>query len=161
MNPLFVLAFLLGLTVGACPQTVGSLDELLAFERSSLSESCKSIEFADGFLTRHNVDGDGRDDVVVDYESLVCDGSRMMFCGSAGCSMTVYLQGEDGGYSKVADFFGYGFEFDQPNATPPTFIVAIHGNECARSGIETCRMRYKLEDGTAVEVGEVKPEAPD
>ena len=44
---------------------------------------CKTVAIEKGFITRKDINGDGRPDFVLDYESFTCDGDRRWFCGSA------------------------------------------------------------------------------
>lgn len=158
------LCLLVAMLIVAAPssaQTINSVDDFIAAERKTLAESCASVELSEGFVQRINVDGDGRDDLLVDYHGAQCDGSSALFCGSAGCDMVIYLGNAAGGFALLSAFFGYAIDFDQPTASPPSFVVALHGNECARSGMEPCAIRYKIEGGKVVEVGEVEPPGDD
>jgi hypothetical protein len=143
----------------ASAETIVSVDEFIAAERKKLAESCASVELSEGFVQRVNVNGDGRDDLLVDYHAAQCDESSALFCGAAGCEMDVYLGNEAGGFALLTGFFGYVIDFDQPDTSPPSFVIALHGNECARSGMEACAIRYGIEDGKVIEVGEVAPPA--
>ena len=37
---------------------------------------CKTVAIEKGFITRKDINGDGRPDFVLDYESFTCDGNR-------------------------------------------------------------------------------------
>jgi hypothetical protein len=44
-----------------------------------------------GLVERHNLNGDGVADYIVDYHQLECDGSYSPFCGSGGCQFALFL----------------------------------------------------------------------
>lgn len=152
-----LLSFLLffAATMRSSAQDIVSVDALIASVRAEYAQSCKTLEFGEGFATARNMNGDGVDDLLVDYHGLLCDESSMMFCGSAGCDMVLYLGKESGGYAELSAFFGYAVDFDMPIANPPSFVVALHGNECGLSGMEPCAFRYAIEGGELIEVGQV------
>jgi hypothetical protein len=64
---------------------------------------CKTVAIEKGFITRKDINGDGRPDFVLNYESFICDGDRRAFCGSLGCTTQVFASlpngavGSDGG----------------------------------------------------------------
>jgi len=149
------LPLLLALSSGSQAQTVESIEAILASVRAEYAQNCKTVEFGEGFAEPVKIDSDRLDDLLVDYHELLCDGSTQTFCGAAGCDMILYIQNEDRTYRELTAFFGYGVDFDQPHAQPPSFVVALHGNECGRSGVEPCSIRYKIEGDGVVEVGEV------
>jgi len=160
MNRPAILLLSLGLASSAPAQTFEKLDQIVAAERASLAGSCKAIELTDEFLTRQNMNGDALEDIFIDYGGVVCEGVKRALCGGAGCSMTLYLQQPNGGFTHLGDYFARGIDFDRPGAKPPSFVVALHGNECSRSGIEPCNIRYRIEENAAVEVGEVSDAEP-
>ena len=65
--------------------------------------NCKTVALEKGFITRKDINGDGRPDFVLDYESFTCDGNRRWFCGSAGCTTQVFASFPNGAYAKVLD----------------------------------------------------------
>lgn len=115
---------------------------VLGMERAALAESCKQLEFLDGFAKEVDVNGDTLPDVLINYGLLKCDGTQMMFCGSAGCTQNLYVQRDGGRYDKVAEFLAYDLRFDRPSQA--SFLAVLHGGSCGRSGAETCYRRYRL-----------------
>lgn len=57
-------------------------------------------KFEKGFMTRKDINGDGREDYTLDYGQFVCGGMHGMFCGSGGCTTTVFAS-SGSGYVKV------------------------------------------------------------
>ncbi len=115
---------------------------VLGMERAALAESCQKLEFLGGFAKEVDVNGDALPDVLTDYGLLKCDGTQMMFCGSAGCTQNLYVQRDGGSYDKVAEFLAYDLRFDRPSQA--AFLAVLHGGSCGRSGAETCYRRYRL-----------------
>ena len=150
------LLLFLCLCVPISAQSHASIEALLEAERTDLSGTCNSITFTNEFLQRNEITGDGLDDAVVDYRGLVCDGSSMMYCGSAGCAMNIYVQRTDGSFLKAGGMYAHALEFDRPDPKEPSFLAYLHGNECGRSGAEACIIRFAIRDGQIVELGEVE-----
>lgn len=49
-----------------------------------------AITVEPGFVRQADVDGDGVNDLLIDYLGITCDGSRG-FCGTGGCSQEIWL----------------------------------------------------------------------
>ncbi|SOC03625.1 hypothetical protein SAMN05421512_104202 [Stappia indica] len=134
---------------------LADLQSVLQRERTELAEMCgATMQFLEGFAREVNVDGNGAPDILVDYGQLSCDGTRMMFCGSAGCTQKIYLARADGSHAMVAEFLAYELRFDRPSEG--TFLAVLHGGSCGRAGVETCFQRYAL-SGETVEMLQEEP----
>lgn len=116
---------LLCLAGAAEAQTYPSLDAAVAAEKKKVSEHCKVAEFSDRFLVRADIDSDGRDDAVFDYGGYVCDGSSMMFCGTAGCSFVFYRQQADGSFTYLDEILAHDWQGYRP--AKATAVVAVDG----------------------------------
>lgn len=131
------------------------LQTVLQQERAGLAESCPDgMEFLAGFAAPVNINGDATQDILVDYGQLSCNGTQMMFCGSAGCTQKIYLGRADGSHAMVGEFLAYELRFDRP--TEGTFLAVLHGGSCGRAGAETCFQRYAL-SGETVEMLQEEP----
>lgn len=132
---------------------LADLQSVLQQERTDLAEMCgATMQFLEGFATEVDVNGDTAPDILVDYGQLSCDGTRMMFCGSAGCTQKIYLGRADGSHAMVAEFLAYGLRFDRPSEA--TFLAVLHGGSCGRAGVETCFKRYALTGSTVAALPE-------
>jgi hypothetical protein len=81
-------------------------DGLPSVVQRAISEQrrdCKTVAFEKGFVTRKDINGDGRPDFILDYGAFTCDGDRRSLCGSLGCSTQVFASLSDGTYLKVVD----------------------------------------------------------
>lgn len=140
------LAFLSLFALAPLP-AAADLQTVLQQERTDLAETCSdTMQFLDGFAREVNVDGDGRPDILVDYGRLSCNGTQMMFCGSAGCTQKIYLARPDGSHAMIGEFLAYELRFDRPSEG--TFLAVLHGGACGRAGVETCFERYALSGDT-------------
>ncbi|HEY8099089.1 MAG TPA: hypothetical protein VIE65_23760, partial [Methylobacter sp.] len=53
-------------------------------------KSCDGkVKFEKGFLTRRDINGDGVEDLILDYNHFICGESSYADCGNAGCLMVV------------------------------------------------------------------------
>ncbi len=66
------------------------------------------IELAD-FVGRLDLDGDKRDDFILDDGKYRCSKGPPGYCGSGGCSMTVWLSKPEGGPKIVLETLGDGY----------------------------------------------------
>ncbi|MGR3467298.1 MAG: hypothetical protein ACU0CI_05410, partial [Shimia sp.] len=73
-----------------------------AAERWLKAETIKDARFGDGGtfadgVYRRDLDGDGRDDLILDHAGISCDGdsARSGYCGAQVCTMTIYLRRGD------------------------------------------------------------------
>ena len=129
------------------------LQSVLQEERTGLAETCTdTLQFLEGFASQVNVNGDTAPDILVDYGQLSCDGTQMMFCGSAGCTQKVYLGRADGSHAMAGEFLAYELRFDRPSEG--TFLAVLHGGSCGRAGAQTCFRRYALTGATLTALAE-------
>jgi hypothetical protein len=71
--------------------------ELVAIEQSSCQTS---TGYAEGFVVRTDIDGDGRADVVLDYSKVLCGGRPEPYCENGRCLVVAY-RSVGGGWKKV------------------------------------------------------------
>lgn len=119
-------------------------------ERRIIAESCSEVVLDDAFAERVDLTGDGRDDVVMDYGALQCDGMVSAFCGSGGCSYTIYVALEDGRYVRAFEGLIYGVQgiyYDGRRA----IAIGMHGSACDRVGAAGCQ-DVRVWNGSTFEV---------
>jgi hypothetical protein len=95
-----------------------------------------------GFVRQADVDGDGVNDVLIDYMGLTCDGS-WGFCGTGGCSQEVWLGDRAGPYRLLLADQILLIELPEPGR----LRVTMDGGDCGLSGAEICEYEYRVEDG--------------
>jgi hypothetical protein len=99
--------------------------------------NCKTVALEKGFITRKDINGDGRPDFVLDYESFTCDGNRRWFCGSAGCTTQVFASLPNGAYAKVLDGIFKRIDFREVQGRP-AIVVGLPGFACGKDPTEIC-----------------------
>jgi hypothetical protein len=99
--------------------------------------SCKTVAIEKGFITRKDINGDGRPDFVLDYESFICDGNPRAFCGSIGCLTQVFASLPNGAYAKVFDDNVRRIDFREVQGRP-AIVVGLPGFACGKDPTEVC-----------------------
>ena len=109
-------------------------------EINTTVQDCKPRErvFGRGFVSRKDVNGDGIPDFILDYGAYKCGDQVAQFCGSAGCTTTVFASTGRGGYVKVLDENVRNLQFRTVNGKP-AMVLDLHGSACGKAGAEPCR----------------------
>lgn len=108
-------------------------------------QSCREVggtpSLKPGFETRIDLNGDGIEDYILDYQHLECANAWSLFCGSAGCPLGVFVSA--GGEFKD-ESLGHVQGWELIQGTPPVIEVSLHGAMCRRGGIgvEGCTRRF-------------------
>jgi hypothetical protein len=100
---------------------------------------CKTVAVEKDFVTRRDINGDGRPDFVLNYESLICNGDRRWFCGSLGCTTQVFASLPNGTYAKVLDGIFKRIEFREVQGRP-AIVVGFPGFACGKDPTEICEV---------------------
>jgi hypothetical protein len=117
-------------------------EDLPAAVQKAIAENrrgCKTVAIEKGFTTRKDINGDGRPDFVLDYESFVCDGDRRAFCGSLGCTTQVFASLPNGAYTEVLDGNFKSIDFRDVQGRP-AIIVGYPGFSCGKDPTEVCEV---------------------
>lgn len=82
--------------------------------------------FDDRGVYEIDLNGDGRDDLLLAHEALECEGamSRSQFCGAQVCSILVYIR--EGALLNLKDE-ALGLIVEHDPGPPPTFKIMSHG----------------------------------
>lgn len=126
-------------TVMACP-SVRAAEEpplvkaWLKDQKASCSPGVMTVK--KGYLTRRDVNADGRDDYILDNGFIACDGSASYFCGTGGCDTTV-IASVGSGYVKVYEGLARNIAFRTIRGTP-AMVLTTHGFGCGKVGAENC-----------------------
>ena len=110
---------------------------------------CKTVALEKGFITRKDINGDGRTDFVLDYDYFICDGNPRAFCGSIGCATQVFASLPNGTYAKVVDENVRRIDFRQVEGRP-AIVVGLAGDAdpCRKDPTEVCEV-VKAWNGSA------------
>jgi hypothetical protein len=118
----------------------GMAEDLPAPVQKAIAEAkrdCKTVAIEKGFITRKDINGDGRPDFVLDYESFICDGDRRAFCGSLGCTTQVFASLPNGASTKVIDGNFKRIDFRDVQGRP-AIVVGFPGFSCGKDPTEVC-----------------------
>jgi hypothetical protein len=105
---------------------------------NSNTATCGTFKGQPGF-TRNDLDlnADGVNDWIVDYEHLECDGSSSTFCGSGGCTLQVLIS--NGRNAWIPRFEDNVREYSfKPVRGRMILRLEQHGIACRKPGTETC-----------------------
>ena len=111
-------------------------EDLPALVQKAIAENkrdCKTVALEKGFITRKDINGDGRPDFVLDYEFFICDGNRRGFCGSIGCTTQVFASLPNGAYAKVLDGIFKRIDFREVQGRP-AIVVGLPGDAALSKG---------------------------
>ena len=109
--------------------------------QASIEESKKTCDekstLLPGFQVTKDVNGDGRDDYILDYGQFRCGESSTWFCGTGGCLTQVFASLPDGTYVKVLDENVRQIRFAVVNKRP-AMLLDLHGSACGKVGAAPC-----------------------
>lgn len=96
------------------------------------------------YVTEADLNGDGQADYITDLAGLECVNAWSIFCGTAGCPVTVWLSGP-GGLEAA-----WGSHAQQWRLEGGKVVVALHGQFCSppRAGHDGCEVALDF-DGAA------------
>ena len=93
-------------------------------------------------IRKLGLNGDRRDDYIVDYTHVSCDDNRSYFCGSGGCYLAILIGKPDGSFATVYDDQVLGYELSKKRG-PRIVTLALHHNDC-HDGREFCVKRGRI-----------------
>jgi hypothetical protein len=131
--------------------------EIVAKEVRGAEEQCR----ADGgrprkganFLRVDDLNGDGGEDWVVDFSKFECAGTMpsQPFCGSGGCSVSIYLWSGGSTWTKAFDETVQTFRFVKQNGRP-VLRVEFGGAACGKVNAKSCPKTYLFQGQKLVPV---------
>jgi hypothetical protein len=91
------------------------------------------------FVRREDVDGDGAADLIFDFGALDCGG--MSWCGSGGCTHSVWRAEAGGGYREIFRDTVYSVS----GGFLPVLAVEAHGSACGLTGAQgPCNLVFRI-----------------
>lgn len=99
--------------------------------------STHNAKFKKGFLTRKDINGDGKEDYILDFGQFLCGSPYSSYCGSGGCSTSVYVSTANG-YMRVLNDTVHSVEFKTIGGRP-AMLLQVHGSACGREGAFVCK----------------------
>jgi len=94
-------------------------------------------------LRKDDLNGDGNNDLIVDFAKLKCDGADNPACNLDGCMLQLYFSTGDG-WDQVFQDFVQSFKFSSSGSTR-TMHVTTSGIPCNKPVDQTCLYNYRLD----------------
>lgn len=133
----------LGNVMAACPLAAPTprdpAAKVLGEVKASCAEMGGSVSIDPGFKRWEDLDGDGVDDLVLDYASVVCSTAASLYCGTGGCNTGMYLVRGD----HFSELFN-GLFHDYRVLPDHEIAFALHGSACGLAGAEACTKIYRI-----------------
>jgi hypothetical protein len=101
----------------------------------------------DAMVSVADLDGNGREDWVLDFGKLECDGAATLFCGTGGCTLQIYLW-QGGSEWKLAFDDNVRAWKRIKVGGKPGLLFHLHGSACNRVGYYDCRQTFVFDKGT-------------
>ncbi len=124
-----------------CLNTIASATPILPNEiQGAVNETlkdCKKPKFDKGYVSRKDINGDGRVDYVLDHNYFSCDGSNT-FCGSAGCLIQIFISDGSEKYITAYSDWAQDYRFTRIR-NYPAIKLTLHGSYCGKAGADECR----------------------
>ncbi len=111
---------------------------------SRAAAECRSMggqPNADAVLTVDDLNSDGGEDWIVDFSKFGCSGSTNPFCGSAGCSLHIFLWSSGSTWRSVFDDVVQQYRLTRMQGRRG-IEISRRGSACGKSNAQTCRKTY-------------------
>jgi hypothetical protein len=106
---------------------------------------------AEAVLTVDDLNGDGGEDWLADYSKLKCEGGINPLCGSAGCTLQIYLWDGETSWDLLFEDLVQSYKFGKSGGKPMLYVTTS-GLPCNKAAPETCQWTYRLEKDAIVPV---------
>lgn len=154
--PLVLLASAIADAAPAHAQT--PLPAAVQREIAASAKACSGGRFEreNGFVTRIDVNADGRPDYFLNYEHASCSNLASGFCGTGGCTLQLFVSRKNGSYAKALDRNIRKLSFSE---TGPAFraTLILHGTHCDLPGYKDCREELRW-NGRELKPLSIKPD---
>ncbi len=126
-----------------CPMPEVPLNDPAAVVLDQITTECATlggtVAVEPGFERREDLDGDGIEDVVIDYAAAVCSEMASLYCGSGGCTVGFFLARGDA-YKRLFD----GVIRNYTAMPGGRLALDLHGTACGLYGFEACRKVFDI-----------------
>jgi hypothetical protein len=116
----------------------------------SAGDECKKQEgsrvvFAPDTVRKLDLNGDGRDDYIVDFRDAKCEGFEWIYCGTGGCDLEIIVSRRRGGFRRVFSEHVRDYRI-LPGKGARTIRFSLHGGICGGFGPDECNKLRKISD---------------
>lgn len=99
------------------------------------------VTFEPDTVRKLDLNGDGRDDYVVDFKDTICKDRESAYCGTGGCVMDIFVTLPNGAVRQVFDGYVRNYEILPKPANAGaarTIRFELHGGYCGGHGSPSC-----------------------
>ena len=101
-------------------------------------------KFGPKIVRKIDLNGDGRDDYIIDLDDTTCDGFESLFCGTGGCVVEILIaQRDDGSYTSIFNDTIHRYEI-KPGPGVRTIRFSLHGGYCGKHGPSPCTKTRRI-----------------
>jgi len=158
----WLYAALLALPIWLAGGAGAATPDAIARATAEANQECRQAggrpSLTPGYQTTVELNGDGQPDFIIDVTGFNCAGAVSLFCGSAGCPLSVYLSGP-GGVRQAFNTQAQAWSLDR-RASPPVLVLSMHGSACGRVGSAPCEQRYAWNGQSFAALGRGRGGAP-
>lgn len=111
---------------------------------SRAAAECRSMggqPTTEAVLAVDDFNGDGAEDWIVDFSKFGCSGAANPFCGSAGCSLQIFLWSSGSTWRSVFDGVVQQYRLVRVQGRRG-IEMSGRGSACGKSNAQTCRKIY-------------------
>jgi hypothetical protein len=103
-----------------------------------------AVTFARNAVRKIDLNGDGRDDYILDMRDTVCEEMRHAYCGTGGCEVEILIAQRDGSYTSIFSDTIRGYQI-KPGRGVRTVRFSLHGGYCGKSGPSDCHKTRRID----------------
>jgi hypothetical protein len=137
----FVASLLWGIALATAglAQAPATLPPIVEEAISKHRQEClpERFDWSSSFITVKDINGDKRDDYILDYGKATCGDFSSYWCGTAGCHTEVFASRDDGSFVIALEERVRQLRFRVVNKRP-AMVLDLHGSYCGRAGVERC-----------------------
>jgi hypothetical protein len=101
------------------------------------------VTFAPGTVRKLDLNGDGRDDYIVDLREAECAGRQAVFCGTSGCHLDILVALRGGRFRTVFSDRVREYEL-LPGRGIRSIRFQLHGSYCSGHGNPSCARTHRI-----------------
>src|SRR5262245_57360525 len=108
-----------------------------------LEEGGTAVTFDRNAVRRIDLNGDGRDDYILDMQDTACKGMEHVYCGTGGCTVEILIAQRDGSYKSIFSDTVFRYEI-RPGRGIRTIRFSLHGGFCGKHGPDECSKARRI-----------------
>ena len=146
MQRILILALsLIGWAIPAAAQDLpkGIQQALDRHKASCLEQGGTAVTFDRNVARKIDLNGDGREDYILDMRDTVCEEARHVYCGTGGCEVQILIAQRDGSYTSIFSDTIHRYEI-KPGRGVRTIRFSLHGGYCGKHGPSPCSKTRRI-----------------